>query len=330
MNTVKKTVALISGGSGCEHDISVQSAKNLSELIDRSRYDVLDVFIEKDGAWYIREGERLTPTFPTRLGDAYGFIYGTHLIGVCAAIPCLHGEYGEDGVVQGALTLAGIPYVGEDVYASALTQDKIYTKLCAESLGIPTADYIFFDGETCEDALALTKEALGFPVIIKPARLGSSHGIQLAFGESEFISAYRKAASVSKRLLTEALLNFEYELECAFLMGDYAPYGRVLSGGAFYDFESKYGGYTKTSVISGADPEIEEAARKYSAELTRALGIRTLSRIDFLVTSDRKIYFNEINAFPGMTDTSLFPRLTEALSLGRGEFINRLIEDTIS
>ena len=145
MNNFKKTVALISGGEGHEHDISILSAKNLYALIDRSRYDVLDVFIDKDGAWSIREDGRLTPTFPTRLGEARGFIYGSRIMGVAAAIPCLHGDFGEDGYVQGALRLAGIPFVGQDVYASALTQDKIYTKFVARSLGIPTADFIFLD-----------------------------------------------------------------------------------------------------------------------------------------------------------------------------------------
>ena len=330
MNTTKKTVALISGGAGCEHDISVLSAKNVLNLIDRSRYDVLDVFIEKDGTWYIREGDRLTPTFPTRLGKSRGFIYKTSLIDVDVAIPCLHGDLGEDGTVQGALTIAGISYVGEDVYASAITQDKIYTKLCAVSLGIPTADFVFFNGESTKEAQAITAKHLGFPVIIKPSRLGSSHGIRIARCAEEFSAAYSNALSLSKRLLVEKLIDFDHELECAYLLGRFAPFGRVLSGGSFYDFDSKYSSNTRTDVCSGMDTEIENKARDHAAALVRALGIRTLSRIDFLVTVDGKVYFNEINAFPGMTDTSLYPRLTEEMSLKRGEFIDLLIEDAIS
>ena len=330
MNNTRKTVALISGGMGCEHDVSVQSAKNLSGLIDRSRYEVLDVFIDRDGAWYIREGGRLTPTFPTRLGDAHGFIYGTRIIGTSVAIPCLHGELGEDGNVQGALTLAGISYVGEDVYASAAAQDKIYTKLCAESLGIPTAPFVFFDGEAAHEARAETEARLGYPVIIKPARLGSSHGIKIARCAEEFGTAYAEASAYSGRLLVEALIDLDHELECAYLLGRYAPYGRVLSGGGFYGYEEKYGGGTPTEISRGKAPETERRASEYAKALVHALGIRTLSRIDFLVTSDGKLYFNEINAFPGMTDTSLFPRLTEEMSLKRGEFIDLLIEDAIS
>ena len=329
MNNFKKTVALISGGEGHEHDISILSAKNLYALIDRSRYDVLDVFIDKDGAWSIREDGRLTPTFPTRLGEARGFIYGSRIMGVAAAIPCLHGDFGEDGYVQGALRLAGIPFVGQDVYASALTQDKIYTKFVARSLGIPTADFIFLDGETTSEARLATR-ALGFPVIIKPARLGSSHGISIAKSEDEFASAYEYAVSVSKRLLIERLISFDYELECAYLLKKFAPWGRILKDGSFYDFESKYNGQTRTEIQKGANPEIENKVVKYSEMLVRAIGIHALSRLDFFVTREGEIYFNEINAFPGMTKTSLYPMLTEKLGLSCGEFINLLIGDAVS
>ena len=330
MNCFKKTVALISGGEGREHDISLLSAKNLRELIDRSQYEILDVFIDKDGAWYIREGERLTPTFPARLGEARGFIYGSRVMGVAAAIPCLHGDLGEDGTVQGALTLAGIPYVGQDVYASALTQDKIYTKFCARALGIPTADFVFFDGEDGSEARRVTEEALGFPVIIKPARLGSSHGIQIARTREDFAKAYGKASAASKRLLVERLISYDHELECAYLLGQFVPSGRVLSGGSFYGFDEKYGGKTKTEISSGLNPKTEKRITEYSEALVRAIGIRSLSRLDYFVTREGAIYFNEINAFPGMTDTSLYPRLTEELSLGKGEFINLLIKDALS
>ncbi len=330
MNCLKKTIALISGGEGREHDISVLSAKNLSELIDRSRYDVLDVFIDRDGAWYVREGKRLTPTFPARLGEARGFIFGSRIMGVAAAIPCLHGDLGEDGTVQGALTLAGIPYVGQDVYASAVTQDKIYTKFCARTLGIPTADFVFFDGEDASEARRVTEETLGYPIIIKPARLGSSHGIRIATRREEFAKAYNEAATASKRLLIERLISFDHELECAYLLGWFIPSGRVLSGGEFYGFDEKYGGGTKTEVRSGSNPKIEKKITEYSEALVRAIGIRALSRIDYFVTGEGAIYFNEINAFPGMTDTSLYPRLTEELSLGKGEFIDLLIEDALS
>ena len=329
MNNFKKTVALISGGEGREHEISLLSAKNLYALIDRSRYEVLDVFIDKDGAWYIREDGRLTPTFPTRLGEARGFISGSQIRGVAAAVPCLHGDLGEDGYVQGVLRLAGIPYVGQDVYASALTQDKIYTKLVAKSLGIPTADFIFLDGESTENAAKAVK-ALGYPLIIKPSRLGSSYGIRIVRREDEFAEAYKYALSVSKRLLIEKLISFDYELECAYFLGSFAPWGRILKGGSFYDFKAKYGGEAKTESRRGADPEAEKRAVEYSSALTYAIGIHALSRIDFFVTCEGEIYFNEINAFPGMTDTSLYPRLTEELGFKTGEFINLLIEDALS
>ena len=142
MNSLRKRVALIYGGRGFEHDISVRSAEGIKAIIDRDRFEILSILIARDGAWYTaNEGETASITFPVRLGDECGFLTRDGIIKVACAIPCLHGDYGEDGVVQGLLSAAGIPYIGQDVYASAVTQDKIYTKLCAEHLGIPTAPF---------------------------------------------------------------------------------------------------------------------------------------------------------------------------------------------
>ena len=331
MNKTKKLIALISGGGGCEHGVSVASAENLAKLIDGSRYEILDVFINERGAWYIRtpknDGDsRLTPTFPTRLGEKRGFLSDGKLVEVAAALPCLHGDFGEDGTVQGALTIAGIPYVGQDVYASAVTQDKIYTKLCAEHLGIPTADFVFCDGDPVDSARESSERKLGYPVVIKPARLGSSHGVSAVARREEFDAAYLAAAKRDTRILIEKLIRFDHELECAYFMGRLLPAGRILAHGELYDYESKYEKKTETEVCIGRYPEIEKQVTEYSAALVKLIGIRSLSRIDYFVTAGGEIYFNEINAFPGMTDSSLFPRMTEEMGYARGEFVNLLLD----
>lgn len=342
---MKKTVALIFGGEGYEHEISLKSAASLSKMIDRKRYSVLFVGISKKGDWYIYNGTEdkidsgewlfdknlLTPTFPVKIRDVSGFLQDGCVIPVSAAIPCLHGDFGEDGVIQGALRSAHIAFVGEDVYSSAVTSDKSYTKLIAEKLLIPTAKWILTTDEDCAGAKERAEKTVGYPMFIKPARLGSSYGASPVYTEDGFENAFNNAKSYEKRLIIEEFIPADYELECAVLNTDkryVLPFGRILSHGSFYDFSSKYKGENspKTEAKSNADREVEQKIREYAEQLADFIGIRHLSRIDFFVTEEKKIYFNEINAFPGMTQTSLYPVLTELSGLSKGDFINLLIE----
>lgn len=339
---LKKTVALISGGEGYEHKISELSSENLFSLIDKKRYDVFLIHINTDGGWYISRGEcekyikfstsgeNFEECFPAMLGGVSGFFTNAGVIPIDCAIPCLHGNFGEDGNVQGALSAAHIPYVGQDVYASALTSDKIYTKILAESLGIPTARWIFSDGKSLDAAKNAAQEKLSYPLFIKPARLGSSYGASPVSGESEFENAFINARNYDERILIEEFIEFDHELECAlFDNGERVifPGGRILSSGAFYDYESKYTKSLspKTEAKTDAFTDTEQKIAEYSALLADLIGIRHLSRFDFFVTADEKIFFNEINAFPGMTETSLYPRLVEAVKKKSGGFINLLI-----
>ena len=344
---MKKRIALIFGGEGAERKISEISAEGLASVIDKNLYDLILIGITDVGEWYIYDGDagkindsewladksKLTPTYPVKLGEKSGFLCREGILSVSCAVPCLHGNFGEDGVIQGALQAAHIPYVGQDVYASAFTSDKAYTKLAAEHLGIPTAKWML---STRSDANAARREAqvrIGYPMFLKPTRLGSSYGAHPVCCQADFESAYNDAYSLDGRVLIEELIRPEYELECAFFESDgvlLAPYGRIMSGGSFYDYESKYQKERspKTEADrSENDADIEASARKYSEKLIEFIGLRHLSRIDFFVTENKDIYFNEINTFPGMTKTSLYPRLTETLGFGRGEFINLLIKE---
>ena len=342
---MKKTVALISGGEGYEREISELSANNLFSLIDKDRYKILRIHINRKGEWYIRQGlcekyndtgfEDTVPTFPVMLGGVSGFLVGGKVLAVDCAIPCLHGDFGEDGTVQGALSVSHISYVGQDVYASALTSDKAYTKLAAEHLNIPTARWILSDDESWDTARTRAEVNFGYPMFIKPARLGSSCGAHPVTEKEEFYEAFRDAKSYDKRIIIEEHISFEYELECAlFDDGTRAvfPGGRVLTGGAFYDFRSKYTHKCSppTETKTGQPSSIEKRISEYTEALANLIGIRHLSRFDFFVTNDGRIYFNEINAFPGMTKTSLYPRLLNGCGRGGGDFINLLIEKVCS
>ena len=246
---MKKTVMLIYGGEGYERDISIKSAENLSRLIDTDKYKLLYVEISKSGAWYLRGGINsrdtgATLTYPVLLGGASGILVNGVLIHIDAAVIALHGDHGEDGMIQGALAAAHIKYVGQDVYAAAATSDKAYTKLIAERLGIRTAGWLLAVSEDEKTARIRAEEKLGYPMFIKPARLGSSFGAHPVRSREDFDFAYLDAQKYGDgRVLIEELIDISYELECA-LFDDgvriISPNGRILSDGRFYDYKSKY------------------------------------------------------------------------------------------
>ena len=328
---MKKTIVLIYGGEGREHNISVLSAKNLLGMIDAERYEVLSVYITENGEWFIEEGTNKTPTFPVFLEGKSGFIIGGKIKECSLALPILHGEMGEDGVVAGLLKSAHIKAIGCPTLPCAVTSDKITAKFISESLGIPTARWIFADCESCESALKKAETKLSYPMFIKPSSLGSSIGISRVLGRNEFKEAYEKAALLCDRILVEEEIRIERELECAYLSQKdkhlYAV-GEICLDGQFYDFERKYEKETKTSAFSG-EASVTKRICEYSDKLREAIGIRGISRFDFFLSEDGKIYFNEINALPGMTKTSLYPTLTEKMGFSRGEFINLLIAEAL-
>ena len=330
---MRKTVALIYGGEGYEREISIRSAEGLLDFIDEKRFDVIKIEITKEGVWLLEKDGDLRQAFPVRLECGGGFIHKGEATLVDCAIPCLHGDLGEDGNVQGALTSAHIPYVGEDVFSSALTADKAYTKFVADALNIPTAKWLLFaEKEDASEAKKLAESYIGYPMFLKSARLGSSFGAVPVLKKEDFCSAYKEVSSFGTRMLCEEFVDIECEIECAFLSYDgkecFVPDGEIRPREIFYDFNEKYKNGS-AATLSSLDSEAKRRVVEYSRMLVRAIGIRSLSRIDFFLDKRGNIIFNEINSFPGMTKTSLYPKLTERLGLGRGEFINLLIEEAL-
>ena len=216
MNQKKKTVALLYGGRGAEHDVSVSGAKYLYSLIDR-RYEVYPILIDRDGGYRLCADISDREGVPLRLCRG-GFSTGENgFLPVDVAFPLLHGDYGEDGVLQGALECADIPFVGCRTHAGALCSDKAFTKLVAESLGIPTADWILsVEGSATQGKEASRRRAeirLGYPMFIKPARLGSSIGALPVWRKEEFDRAYDEAAKLGGgRVIIEELVKVRSEL----------------------------------------------------------------------------------------------------------------------
>lgn len=337
---MKKRIALIYGGEGKERTISLMSARRTYKLLDKERYEIVPVFISHKGDWYTGGNDPFgalpeagaVPTFPVMLHGSSGLLVSDGILKLDGAIPLLHGDRGEDGVIQGALDAAHIPYAGCDVLSSAVCLDKAYTKSVAASLGIKTAKWVVEYGSSPADknrARLAAEEKFSYPMFIKPARLGSSIGASAVMCRYEFDAAYLSAAKHKKGVIIEELVPVEYEIECAYIFAKgkhlFSADGTVRTNGTAYSFKEKYvGGGIKTD--KNCRHPYKNEIEKLSLRLVLGLGIRGIARIDFFSTPSGEIYFNEINTMPGMTERSLYPELTEKMGLKKGEFLTELID----
>ena len=333
---MKKRIALIYGGEGRERKISVESAKSILRFIDRDTYEPIPVYVSEGGEWFFSyDGEiGRNPTFPIMKNGVSGLFTENGILKIDAAIPALHGDFGEDGKIQGALDAAHINYIGCGACAGALTSDKILTKAIADSLEIPTARWTWGYGEDgATYALSEAIRKFGFPMFIKPSGLGSSIGACRVNTEEEFYRAYSEAASYDKRVVIEELVKIKEEAECAYLnFGSprFAATGRVKNDGSFYSYEAKYCDSSTAKTLHGVrDPQKEAEILNAAERLVGIIGIRHLARIDFFIDTNDRLLFNEINTFPGMTEHSLYPLLCEDMGLQPGEFINLLLSSAI-
>ncbi len=332
----KKTVAVIFGGKGAEHDISVLSGKFVMKSIDRDGLSVLPVFIDRSGDWYLKNGKKNVPVSPVRKRGKGGLLRGRRFVELDAAFPILHGDFGEDGRVQGLLEALGIPFVGCDTQGGALAADKVFTKALAHSIGIPTLPWLSSAGKTREEFSSECERTFGFPIFIKPARLGSSIGAGAAKDREGLEEKVRAAYEISAgTVMAEPCLCGARELECAYLRTGgkthVTPPGEIrLSGDGFYCYEEKYGEKSRAEIFRKADvpEEISDEVRKYSEALCLAAGIKGIARIDFFLHGE-KIYFNEINTMPGMTEASLYPAMIEGIGITPTEMITGLVKDVI-
>ena len=348
-------IAVIFGGEGTEREISALSAAHIVAMLRGVGRGVLTVGIKKTGAWYIFEGSvgeiasgawersyRLTPTFPVRCGDESGFLCDGSVIPVLGAVPALHGELGEDGVIQGALRAAAIPYIGCDTTAGAVCMDKAYTKLICMQLGIPVVPWVLLvdkgKGQPCEgvafskaSAKELAEKRLGYPMFIKPCRSGSSIGACVAEDGQSLTKALELCSrDFDGRVLIERCLSAPRELECAYFDGAvgeiFTHPAEISIGAGFYDYSQKYSSSSKAVLFSGAElsDKVASDIKKYSARLCSAIGVRHLARVDFFLEGG-SLYFNEIDTFPGMTGGSLYPAMLERAGIDGSAFAERLV-----
>ena len=335
-------VALIFGGRGHERQISEKSAGHIFSSIDRARISPIPIRIAEDGRWLASLGCHAslyecvfdTEVYPAFIGGHHGFATIDGFIDVDCAIPALHGDFGEDGRVQGALECAGIRYVGCDVICGAVCSDKSYTKSVAEHLGIPVARWICASrSDDIENTVKRAEGQIGYPAFVKPTGLGSSIGAAMADDRSTLILAITDALSASDRIMIEECVSIRAELECAYLgVGGtrrFSDIGMIECSGT-YDYESKY--LSSSATVSDSCNIAEHLKKQildYSALLQSELGIRHLSRFDFFLTRDERIIFNEINTFPGFTTSSLYPRLVARMGISPSELITALVREAI-
>ena len=308
------TLAIIYGGEGYEHKVSALGFQHLFPILEKI-YRVFPIFIDTCGEFWL-ENKRVFPTYGG-FADSSGEVYK-----VDAAFPLLHGDMGEDGVVQSALTLGKIPFIGCAPTVGAVCRDKFTVKAVAKSLGIPTLPARLISRD---DEIAL-------PCFIKPSGLGSSIGAGAARSMGELQFALENAFRYTDRVMAEPLLKGKRELECGYfgVKGKeiFTNAGEILSNDAFYDYDSKYGGGTKTATVADVSPEINRKIKEYSARLVSALGVRHISRIDFFLSGE-DIYFNEINTMPGFTAESMYPRMLAEYGIDIPKMLEMLIGDIL-
>lgn len=347
----KLNVCVLFGGISPEHDVSLRSAESVLKNMDPEKYNIIPVGITKEGDWYLfgstdysmlPDGKWLQ--CPENKKAAISPIRGQGLLifeGDCVVremihvvFPVLHGENGEDGAMQGLLQMAGIPYVGPHVSASAVAMDKALTKLVADNAGVKQAAWQLVRSSELfahmEHVVERLEGKFSYPMFVKPAGTGSSVGVSKAADRDALCAALTHAGMFDSKILVEEFIHGR-EIEVA-VMGNDSPVasvcGEIDSGAEFYDYDAKY--VTDTSVAyipARISEEVEELVREEAVKIYQAIGCRGLSRVDFFVTyEDERVVFNEINTMPGFTSISMYPKLFGASGIAYGELIDNLLK----
>jgi len=349
-------LALLYGGRSAEHPVSVVSARSVTEALDPDRFEVVPIGITRNGAWMLPARPPLELTAPEgelpeveAAGTAVALRPERHaaaiaplslggtavdLEAVDVVFPLLHGPYGEDGTVQGLFELAGLPYVGSGVLASALAMDKAMAKVVFAAAGIEQAPYLVVrEGEWRADADAVYARVGGqltYPVFTKPARLGSSIGITKVKAPEALGDGLEVAFAHDAKVVVEQGLDAR-ELECG-VLGNETPeasvVGEIVPGHEFYDFEAKYLDDAASLVIPAPVPDaVAERVRALALHAFRALDCAGLARVDFFYEeASGRVLVNEVNTIPGFTPRSMFPMLWAASGVGYSDLIAKLVD----
>ncbi len=362
----KFNLGILFGGQSCEHEVSVTSARSIEKAINRKKYHVHLIGIDKSGHWHLGDDvETLTSS-----GSVIQLQQGQNHLDTAVSLelhssgnlvaqagsttqshapvqppmldvvfPVLHGPFGEDGAMQGVLETAGLPYVGCGVAASALAMDKILAKLVFAASGIPQAPYTI--AETVEwqqnqnRIIDLVEQKLEYPMFVKPANMGSSVGISKAGDRHGLIDAASLAFQFDNKIVIENSMENCREIECS-VLGNECPQasvpGEIIPGAEFYDYHTKYIDDKSQLVIPAPlDDETTRRVQSLAIEAFKAIDGRGLARVDFFVNrSTNAVILNEVNTMPGFTPISMYPKLWAASGIAYEDLIDKLIELAIA
>lgn len=338
-------VAVLFGGKSGEHTVSCISAASVLSAIRAEKYDILKIGITRDGEWFLSEAsleeiqsgewENLPKKKAVLSPDTahHGFLVweedGIKTVPVDVIFPVMHGDFCEDGCLQGLCELAGIPYVGCGVCASSVGMDKEMAKTVFAAVGIPVAKGITVEKKDRAVAKEKVQDLFSYPVFIKPVNAGSSLGASKVTAEEELENALEEAFRYDSKVLIEEYIEAR-EIECA-VLGNDAPeasvLGEIVPSADFYDYDAKYvDGTSKLLIPAPLSEEETKQIREYAVRAFRALGGCGLSRVDFFKDKNTgRVVINEINTLPGFTDISMYPKLWQASGLSYSDLIDRLI-----
>lgn len=349
----KIKVGILFGGRSTEHEVSLRSATNIFKAIDKEKYEITLIGIDKQGQWHLNDGVEAMLSNQEQLKIANKLEENillvqrdnvTQLISptnpdfkqpLDVIFPVLHGSYGEDGTIQGFLKLMDMPYVGPDILGSSVAMDKDVAKRLMRDAGIPIADFFVLykwadDNPTYEDIEA----RFGLPFFVKPANAGSSVGVSKIKSKAEYAAKLAHAFEFDHKVLVEEAI-LGKELECA-VLGNEKPLasgvGEIIPQAEFYSYEAKY--LTDDGAIvqipAEIPSEIVEKVRQISIKTFQVLCLEGLSRVDFLYGTNGKLAVNEVNTLPGFTSISMYPQLWQQEGMSYSTLIDHLIQYAIA
>ncbi|MFA6301002.1 MAG: D-alanine--D-alanine ligase family protein [Candidatus Paceibacterota bacterium] len=305
MGIKKLKIGVLFGGKSAEHEVSINSARNIIKALDKNKYQIVSIKINKDGKFDFSVIKKVDVVFPV-----------------------LHGPFGEDGSMQGLLKLAGVPFVGPSVLGSAVGMDKEITKRVLRDSGMPVGKFISFYKNDKINFTKIKKE-LGLPLFIKPANMGSSVGINKARNEKEFKKAIKEAFKYDTKIIIEEFIDGR-EIECA-VLGNEHPMasvpGEIIANQDFYSYDAKYVDAGSVAIIPAKiTPKTKKKIQELAINTFQALNCEGMSRVDFFLKKNGLVVVNEINTIPGFTDISMYPKLWEASGIPVSKLLDRLIE----
>lgn len=344
-NERKLRVGILFGGKSAEHEVSIQSARNIFEALDKAKFEPVLIKIDREGKWKLQDSaviEEKSATIPSSSNGELGLSLGgnSKLITTSSKtsfqtpdviFPILHGPLGEDGAMQGLLEIAGIPYVGAGIVGSAVGMDKDIMKRLLREAGVPVTEHVVLkssEQHTFDPKMII--EVLGVPLFVKPANMGSSIGVSKVKNEKELVQAVELGFRYDRKVLVEKAVDGD-EVECA-ILGNEQPEasvpGRIILKADFYTYGAKYdeGEDTTLEIPAKLSNKLNKQVQEVAIKAYTTLECEGMARVDMFVTKQGEVLVNEINTLPGFTKLSAYPQLWEASGLSYTDLITELLE----